>query len=206
MKGCKGEKQMGKYVVTISRQFASMGRSIAQKLSEQLGVPFYDRDIVEETAKRMELPVSVISQKEEVSQSIYFKRQYPLGMGLQSMQDEIFMIQKNIIRDLAGQGSCILVGRCADSVLADHPKKLSVYIYASHEVRFNNCIQYLNMDKAMAEKMIREVDKSRIQYHKRYCEGYQDELTGKDMALNSGNFGIEGTVRLIEEALKDGRM
>ncbi|MCM1186779.1 MAG: cytidylate kinase-like family protein [Lachnoclostridium sp.] len=194
---------MEKYVITISRQFASMGRSIAQMLSERLDIPFYDRDIVEETAKRMELPVSAISRKEEASNSIYFKRQYPLGMGIQSMQDEIFMIQTNIIRDLAAKDSCIIVGRCADSVLSDYEKKLSVFIYAPYEVRCQNCIQYMNMDKATAEKMIKEVDKSRMLYHKRYCKGYKDELTNKDMALNSGIFGIEGSVRMLEEALKE---
>lgn len=194
---------MEKYVITISRQFASMGRSIAQMLSERLDIPFYDRDIVEETAKRMELPVSEISQKEEVSNSIYFKRQYPLGMGLQSIQDEIFMIQTNIIRDMAAKASCIIVGRCADSILSDHPSKLSAYIYAPYEGRCRNCIQRMGMDGAMAEKMIREVDKSRVQYHKRYCRDYKNELTGKDIALNSDIFGIEGCVRILEEALKE---
>ncbi len=194
---------MEKYVVTISRQFASMGRSIAQMLSERLEIPFYDRDIVEETARRMELPVSTISRTEEASRSIYFKRQYPLGMGLQSMQDEIYMIQTNIIRDLAAKASCIIVGRCADSVLADYSGKLSVYIYAPYEDRCQNCIRYLNMDRDTAEKMIRAVDKSRVQYHKRYCRGYKDELTGKDMALNSKAFDIEGCVRILEETLRE---
>ena len=66
---------MEQYVVTVSRQFGSMGRTIAKLMAEKLGIEFYDRDIVEETAKRMGLPVSVISQKEENANSIYFKRQ-----------------------------------------------------------------------------------------------------------------------------------
>ena len=75
---------MKQYVVTISRQFGSLGRTIAQKMSRELGIDFYDRDIVEETASRMGLPVSVISGKVEHSESIYFRRQYPLGMGITS--------------------------------------------------------------------------------------------------------------------------
>lgn len=85
---------MKQYVITLSRQFGSLGRTIAQHMAAELGIDFYDRDIVEETASRMGLPVSVISSKEEHSDSIYFRRQYPLGTGLASMQDEIFMIQK----------------------------------------------------------------------------------------------------------------
>lgn len=196
---------MENYVITISRQFASMGRCIAQHLSEDLGIPFYDRDIVEETARRMNLPVSTISKEEENTQSIYFRRQYPLGMGLQSMQDEIFMIQKNIIRDLAAKESCIVVGRCADSILADYPHRLSVYIYAPYEVRYDNCIHQLGMVASTAEKMIRSVDKSRVQYHKRYCEGYQNELSGKDLAINSGIFGIQGSAEIIKNIIRGDR-
>ncbi len=193
---------MEKYVITISRQFASMGRCIAQGLSENLGIPFYDRDIVEQTAKRMELPVSTISQEEENARSVYFRRQYPLGMGIQSMQDEIYMVQQNIIRDLAERESCIFVGRCSDSILADYPRRLSVFIYAPYRVRYDNCIKRLGMTPSVAEKMIKNVDKSRIQYHRRYCKGYQDELTGKGLAIDSGSFGIEGAVQVIQSVLR----
>ena len=98
---------MEQYVITISRQFGSMGRSIAKELSENLGIEFLDRDIVEATAKRMGLPVSVISDEEESMKSTFFRRQYPLGMGMSSLKDEIFYTQKNIIRDFAAKGSCI---------------------------------------------------------------------------------------------------
>ena len=95
--------------------------SIAKKLAEELGIEFYDRDIVEQTARRMGLPVSTISDTEESANNIYYKRIYPLGMAIKSMQDEVFMVQQNIIRDLADRESCIIVGRCADEVLKDHP-------------------------------------------------------------------------------------
>ena len=96
------------YVITISRQFGSMGRPIACELSQRLGIPFYDRDIVEETAKRMGLPISVVSDKEEVSNFPYLRYLYPLGMVVPSMQDEIFQIEKNIIMDLADKGERII--------------------------------------------------------------------------------------------------
>ena len=160
---------MKQYVVTISRQFGSMGRMIAQQLSRELGVDFYDRDIVEETASRMGLPVSVISNTEENSKSIYFKQQYPLGMGIASMRDEIFLIQKNIIRDLAQKESCIIVGRCADSILMDMENRLNVYIYAPMDARLRNAVELAKLDEKTAKKMIREIDRSRELYHRRYC-------------------------------------
>ena len=188
---------MKQYVVTISRQFGSLGRLIAQQMSRELGVDFYDRDIVEETASRMGLPVSVISDKEEHSKSLYFRQQYPLGMGITSMKDEIFLIQKNIIRDLAQKESCIIVGRCADSILMDMENHLNVYIYAPLEARLRNCTQTLKMDEKTARKMIREVDRSRELYHRRYCPEYVDVSTNKDIMLDSSRFGADGTVRLL---------
>ncbi len=194
---------MKQYVVTISRQFGSMGRMIAQQLSRELGVNFYDRDIVEETASRMGLPVSVISNTEENSKSIYFKQQYPLGMGIASMRDEIFLIQKNIIRDLAQMESCIIVGRCADSILMDMENHLNVYIYAPMDARLRNAVELAKLDEKTAKKMIREIDRSRELYHRRYCPEYVDPSTNKDIMIDSSRFGSEGTVKILAGLVRE---
>ncbi|MCD8068828.1 MAG: cytidylate kinase-like family protein [Lachnospiraceae bacterium] len=194
---------MKQYVITLSRQFGSLGRTIAQQLAEELEIDFYDRDIVEETAKRMGLPVSVISSKEENSNNALFKRQYPLGMGVSSMQDEIFGIQTNIIRDLAKRESCIIVGRCADSILRDFENSLSVYIYAPAEARLKNCTETLGMEEKEARRMIREVDRSRELYHRRYCPEYNGPSTNKDLMIDSSAFGVEKTVELLAYIARD---
>ena len=194
---------MKQYVVTISRQFGSMGRMIAQQLSRELGGDFYDRDIVEETASRMGLPVSVISNTEENSKSIYFKQQYPLGMGIASMRDEIFLIQKNIIRDLAQKESCIIVGRCADSILMDMENRLNVYIYAPMDARLRNAVELAKLDERTAKKMIREIDRSRELYHRRYCPEYVDASTNKDIMIDSSRFGAEGTVKILAGLVRE---
>ena len=194
---------MKQYVVTLSRQFGSMGRMIAQQLSRELGVDFYDRDIVEETASRMGLPVSVISNTEENSKSIYFKQQYPLGMGIASMRDEIFLIQKNIIRDLAQKESCIIVGRCADSILMDMENRLNVYIYAPMDARLRNAVELAKLDERTAKKMIREIDRSRELYHRRYCPEYVDASTNKDIMIDSSRFGAEGTVKILAGLVRE---
>ena len=194
---------MKQYVVTISRQFGSLGRTIAQIMARELGIEFYDRDIVEETASRMGLPVSVISSKEEHSESIYFRRQYPLGMGIPGMKNEIFLTQKNIIRDLARKESCIIVGRCADSILMDMENHLNVYIYAPVEARLRNCVDILKMDERTARRMIREVDRSRELYHRRYCPEYVNASTNKDIMLDSSRFGPEGTAKILVALVKE---
>ena len=188
---------MKQYVITISRQFGSMGRSIAQALAQQLNIDFYDRDIVEETARRMGLPVSVISDTEENAKSVYFRRIYPLGMGVPNLRDEIFLVQKNIIRDLAAKSSCIVVGRCGGSILADMPNRLGVYVYAPYSQRLQNCTQKLGMDEATARRMIREVDRARELYHRRYCPEVKDVFTDHDLILDSSRFGVEGSASLL---------
>ena len=190
-----------KYVITISRQFASMGRSIAKKLAEELGIEFYDRDIVEQTARRMGLPVSTISDTEESANNIYYKRIYPLGMAIKSMQDEVFMVQQNIIRDLADRESCIIVGRCADEVLKDHPRLLNVHVFAPKADRLRNCVEKLGMDEATAKKTLPRVDKSRAGYHKVYGAG--DEYVNCHLMLNSSQFGIEGSAHLLALIARD---
>lgn len=192
---------MKQYVVTISRQFGSMGRSIAQALARQLDIDFYDRDIVEETARRMGLPVSTISDTEESANNIYYKRIYPLGMAIKSMQDEVFMVQQNIIRDLADRESCIIVGRCADEVLKDHPRLLNVHVFAPKADRLRNCVEKLGMDEATAKKTLPRVDKSRAGYHKVYGGG--DEYVNCHLMLNSSQFGIEGSAHLLALIARD---
>lgn len=188
------------YIITISRQFASMGRSIAQALARKLDIEFYDRDIVEAAAARMGLPVSTISDEEEVSGSRYFRRVYPLGTGLKSMQDELFMVQRNIIRDMADKGSCILVGRCADAILSDHPNVLNVHVFAPYEARLHNCVEKLGMEAKAAPKLLARIDKSREAYHKEYGGG--DFYTNCHLMLNSSSFGIEGSAALLAEVAK----
>lgn len=188
---------MEKYVVTISRQFASMGRTIAKYMSEELGINFYDRDIVEETAARMGQTVTEISNIEEKGGSIFANRRFPLGMGLVSMQQETFEVQSNIIRDLAEQESCIIVGRCADSILRDMPRCLNIYVYAPYEERLKNCTERLGMDLKMAKTMIRDVDKAREVYRLRYCEGVKDVFDLRNIMVDSSKFGPEKTAKIL---------
>ncbi len=185
------------FVITISRQFGSMGRSIAHRLSEILEIDYLDRDIVEAAAKRMGLPVSVISQEEEQSRTKFFPRMYPLGIGIPSLRDEIFEVQKNIILDTVSRKSCIIVGRCADSILRDHTERLCVYIYAPYEARLKNCTDILMMDPKTAKRMIREVDTARDNYHRTYCPGWTGPFDFKDIMIDSSRFGIEKTAGIL---------
>ncbi len=190
---------MEKYVVTLSRQFASMGRTIAQRMSEELGIEFYDRDIVEETSKRTGLDIHSISDVEENGGNIFAKRRFPLGMGLISIQNETFQVQSEIIKDFASKDkpSCIIVGRCADFVLRDHPRVLNIYIYAPYEARLKNCVEKLGMDEKTGKAMIQQVDRARETYRLRYSDGVRTVLDHRDLLIDSSRFGPEKTADLL---------
>lgn len=191
---------MDNFAITISRQFASLGRSIAQELSEQMGIDFLDRDIVDETAKRMNKPVSFVSKEEEDINSPFAYRMYPLGIGIPSVKDDIFKVQQSIIVDEANKKSCIIVGRCGSYCLKDHPRLLRVYIYASVEDRLKNCIEKLGMQEKEAMRTISEVDNARENYHKTYIKGYKSATLDSDICINSGVYGIKEAAALIREA------
>lgn len=194
---------MEQYVITISRQFGSMGRTIAQELSKELGIEFYDRDIVEATAKRMGESVKAISDAEESAGSFFLRKKYPFKLGIYSISDEIYAVQKNIICDMANKQSCIIVGRCADSILKDIPNHLNVYIYAPFEARLYNCTHDLMMEEATARRMIKEVDAARSNYQRKYCPEAKSVFDNKDLMIDSSRFGIEGTVKLLSAIARE---
>lgn len=188
------------YVVTISREFCSMGRSIARRMSELLDIEFYDRDIVEESAKRMNLTVPVVSDAEE--RASFYSRRFPLGNVTTELQDKIFLAQQDIIRDLVSKGSCIIVGRCADSLFQDHPRHINIYIYTSYENKYNNCINRFGMTPKEAKTNIKEVDEARKAFHKRYARYEADDVHHKDIAIDSSLLGVEGTARFLADLVK----
>nr|WP_314466129.1 cytidylate kinase-like family protein [uncultured Clostridium sp.] len=190
---------MEKFTITITREFGSLGRSIAKELSRILGVEFYDRDIVEEVANKLNLPVSTVSNEEEKSRQSFLPRMFPLGTDEEYMQDIIFDVQKGIILDLAKKSSCILVGRCSDFLLEKHKNNINIFIYASYEKRLKNCVETLGMTEGEAKKMILSVDKARNAYHKKYAGYLPGDPEHKQLMIDSSLLGVTGTAKLIAE-------
>ena len=192
---------MKKFVITIAREFGSLGRPIAKRLAELLDVEFYDRDIVEAAARKMNLPVSVISKHEE-KKSGFFQMMFPLGTESMERQKAIFDCQSKIISDLAAKESCIIVGRCSDYVLQGEPGAVHVYIYAPYADRLANCVGTLHMEKAEAKKMIAEVDKARMAYHKYFAGFTPSDPAHKHIIINSALLEVEGTAQALAAIIR----
>lgn len=193
---------MEKYAVTITRQFGSLGRPIAVRLAELLGVEYFDRDIVEASSRQMNLPVSVIGSEEEQAKTSFWNMMFPLGQSAIEIQDQIFETQRKIILELAEKQTCIIVGRCSDYILEGYDNHINIYIYASYEARLKNCVETLLMNEEEAKKMIAKVDKARDAYHMRYAKYHPEDIRHKDMMIDSSLLGVEGTARLLAELVR----
>lgn len=199
---------MGKkrFVITVARQFGSLGRPIAKRMAEKLDVEFYDRDLVEKAAEKLKLPVSVIEEYEEgvkeEKTNPFFNMMFPLGRSGASTKDKIFDAQKNIIEFLADTESCVIVGRCSDFILSEYENAMHVFIYAPYPVRVENCVNELKIERDEAHKMIDAVDKARDEYHMNYAGYMPDDKNHKDILIDSSFLGIDGTVEHLVQAAR----
>ena len=185
---------MQKYVISISRQFGSLGRPIAKKLAELLEIEYYDRDIVEEASKVHNIPLKEASNLEESAKYLFMS--FPLGSGTTATESEM-------IKKLAVKESCIIVGRCADAILEDCDHLIRIFIYAPYEDRIVNCVNDLGMDTKAAKRMIRDVDKARDAYHMRYAGYLPNDMNHMDLMVNSATLGVDMTARLLAEVVRD---
>lgn len=190
-----------KCIITIARQFGSLGRPIAKELAEALNIEYYDRDIVDLAAKDMDKHISEVNELDEAA---YRKMRYPLGLGDRKRTKDVFSAQKKVILEMANSDrSCIIVGRCSDYILKDYENSLHVFIYAPYASRLSNCVNSLGLKAEEARKMIEEVDKARERYYMRYADGEQtDTVKNRQMLLDSSMLGEKGTVELLEYVIR----
>jgi cytidylate kinase len=155
-------------VITVTREFGSMGRKIAKMVAEKMDYKYYDRDIIELTAKELHGNIKELSAFEETNMSIFSKMMYPLGHGTAPMQDKLYEMEKSIIIDLASADDCVIVGRCSDYILHEckHPSMLNVFIYAPYDCRIAFCADELKLNQEKSKSYIANVDKARYEFYK----------------------------------------
>lgn len=194
---------MEQYTITITRQFGSMGQMIAKKMSEILGIEYYDHEILKKVAAQTGMLESTIEDEEERAENRFEFMGFSFGHQTSDVQDKIFKVQEQIIMELAEQQSCIIVGRCADYILRDFPNVVNIYIYAPEDDRIETCIERYNIPEREAKRRIEDMDEARIAYHMRYAGYAPDDLKHKDILINSSFLGFEGTAQYLCECIKE---
>ena len=179
---------MKKYVITISREYGSGGHDIGKRLAGLLGVPFYDREIVELTAQKHGLDAADLQEMEDKSRT-------PLPFGLGGMgvnpdsADRLFILQSQTIIGLAKQ-PCVIVGRCADFVLRDHPDRISFFIYSSMKQRLDNAKKQAEAYKNAGLREIEKMDRRRAAYYKYHTGQEWGKPSNYHLCVDSGVLGM----------------
>lgn len=197
-------------IVTISRQCGSGGHSIGSELAKRLDVPFYDKEIIEMTAKESSFQQEFIEETgEHMNSSLLFniaRHVAYAGRGnyedYQLLQDQLYFTQVKIVKELAGKGPCVIVGRCADYILRDRNDVLNVFIHADIEYKKNRCLERGQFSEENAEDMIRRRDKLRADHYRYYTDEKWGDSANYHLCLDSSVFGIEKCVSMIEDACR----
>lgn len=196
-----------KTIITISRQFGSGGKEIGKKLAEQLGIPFYDKEIIELAAQESGIDKELFEEGEhrtgrgfQLLGAIGFTLGSPISaISELSLNDRLFIVQSEVIEQVAEQGSCVIVGRSSDYVLANMPNTLHVYLHANMKDRIDRAIHSYEVDERDIEGSINKIDKRRANYYEYYTDRKWGRAENYDICINTSRFGIDETVNIIKE-------
>ena len=201
-----------KVVVTIARQYGSGGREIGERVAEMLGFPLIDKELIKDAASKSELNEDIIKNADESAANSLL---YTLAMGSNVLgatmhfgykmpiNDKLFILQSDAIKEYAANGSCVIIGRCADYVLRDEPNLFRIFIYGDLDHRKERvAARHPEIKNTQIIDVINKTDKRRSSYYNFYTGRKWGKYDNYDMAVNSSTFGIEETARIIAAAVQ----
>lgn len=196
-----------KILITIARQYGSGGREIGERVAEKLGIPIYDGMLITEAATKSNFNEDVLKSIDESSANSLL---YTLAMGSNTLgaamhfgykmpiNDKLFLLQSQVIRDYAAMGSGVFIGRCADYVLRGEADVIRLFIYGDLEHRKERVAsRHPELKPSQIIDAINKTDKRRSTYYNFYTGNKWGKYDNYDMAINSSTLGIEGTAELI---------
>lgn len=189
-------------IIAVGREYGSGGRFIARRAAELLGVPFYDRELITMAAERTGLSPEFIKNAEENRSSAFMYGPYFTGTELPP-QDQVFIAQSKIIKKLASEGPCVIVGRCADYVLRGRDALLSVFIHAPAEQKIARAREFYGLqgDDREVLSIITKYDKKRAAYYNEFTMSRWGDARSYDVTISSA-LGIDDAAHALTELAK----
>lgn len=193
-------------IITIGRQYGSGGREIGQKLADHYGIPFYDNELITRAAKESGFAEETFARAEDKATNSLL---YSLAMGINvygnqdfgfsglSLDDRIFLAQSDVIRKVAEEGACVIVGRCADYVLKEWQGVFNIFIQASLDFRLKRVVEKYGESEKKAGELIIKNDKRRANYYNYHVGEKWTNLTNYDLVIRSDLSGIDNAVSCI---------
>lgn len=198
---------MANKIYTIGREFGSGGQYVGEKLAERLGIKLYDKELLQQASKDSGFCEEIFENHDERPTNSFL---YSLVMDTYSvngystasfldmpLNHKVFLAQFETIKKIAEQESCVIVGRCADYALADHPDCINVFIKADMDYRVKLVSKRANITEAKAKDMILKQDKQRASYYNYYTSKKWGDSKSYDLCLDTGKLGVDGCVEMI---------
>lgn len=196
-----------KIIITIARQYGSGGREIGERVAKLLGIPLYDKELITDAAAKGSLNEEIIKKADESAANSLL---YTLAMGSNvlgstmhfgykmPLNDKLFILQSEVIKEYAKNGSCVIIGRCADYVLRDEPNILRLFIYGDLDHRQARVIErHPELKSSQVIDIINKTDKRRSSYYNFYTGNKWGKYDNYDMTINSSTLGIDHTAQVI---------
>ena len=185
-------------IITISREFGSGGRTVGKRTAEQLGIPCYDRELIQKIAGKSGFDEGYIKSLDETAPGGFLASAFSNRTFGQTNEDYLWNMQRKVILELAEQGPCVIVGRCADFILRDQADCLTVFIHADLAFRAQRIVQVYGEREDSPEQRIRDKDKRRAAYHRFYTDMKWGYAKNDHISLDSGLLGIDACVEVLK--------
>ena len=192
----------GNRIITIGRQIGSGGSEIGMEVAKRLGIQCYDRQLIEMACDYGELDQDILAEAEEKRPNPFLysvPRQMQndkTGRGI-AINDMVFNLQSEVIRQLAEKESCVIVGRCVNYVFKDRPNTLRVFIHAPWDFRMEQSREKISGSDEEIEKFLHKDDKRKQDYYRKFAGGDWSDATNYDLCLNAGKLGFDKCVDAI---------
>ena len=203
----------GKIIITIARQYGSGGREIGEKVAEKLGIKLYDKELITQAATKGSLDENVTKLADESAANSLL---YTLAMGSNvlgttmhfgykmPLNDKLFILQSEVIKECAKEESCVIIGRCADYVLRNEENLFRIFIYGDLDHRQARvAVRHPELKSSQIIDVINKTDKRRASYYNFYTGNKWGKYDNYDIAINSSTLGIDGTADLICACVKN---
>lgn len=200
---CEVYQSMEPMVITIAREYASGGSEIAQAVADKLGIPLYNKELITRAAKKSGLTEEAIAASENQRSGSLIYSLYMMGNTM-PLADQVYILQSNVIKELASEGPCVILGRCGDYVLRERPNVLSVFVYAPLEDRIEHAKARPGAKDLMDrqwEVQLAKHDRARASYYNYYTENRWGEAKNYDLCLNAA-LGLDTCANLIVDAAR----
>ncbi len=195
---------MKKMIITVGRQYGSGGRAIGEMLAEHLGIPFYDRNLIEMAAEKSGVDQGILAiHNERAVQATLMKVKGSAGLKGRPVGELLYQTQSQIIRELADQGSCVIIGRCADYILKDRKELFSVFITAPVPKRIERIMERNRMSREDAAEAVEKVDRQRADYYLHYTGKTWGAPESYGLTVDSSLRGVEGTAEYLQKLVLD---